>query len=53
MALAHKAIKPLGNKPMNTNNAALMNNTTRTSAPADTVLAVMGSSKYMTLTTRK
>ena len=33
--------------------APLIDNTARTSSEADTVLAVMGSSKYMTLITRR
>jgi hypothetical protein len=53
MARAHKVIKPPGNKPKTNSKPLLINSTTRTSLPADTVLAVKGASKYMTLTTRK
>jgi hypothetical protein len=53
MALAHKAIKPPGKMPKIKINAPLRVNTTRTSVLADTVVAVMGASKYMTLTMRK
>jgi len=53
MALAHKAIKPPGNKPTTKSNKAFTPSTTRTSLGAETVEAVMGSSKYITLTTRK
>lgn len=53
IALAHKAIKPPGNKPKPKTSPPLIANTVRTSRGADTVLAVMGSSKYMTFTTRR
>ena len=52
-ALAHSDIRPPGNRPSTSTSAPLIDNTVRTSMGADTVLAVMGSSKYMTLTTRR
>ena len=53
MAWAHKVIKPPGIKPSNKTKAPLMDKTTRTSKGADTVVAVKGGSKYITLTTRR
>jgi hypothetical protein len=53
IARAHKVIRAPGNKPKTNSKPLLMSKTTRTSLPADTVLAVNGESKYMTLTTRK
>ena len=52
-ALAQSDISPPGSKPRTSTSAPLIDSTVRTSMGADTVLAVMGSSKYMTLTTRR
>ena len=53
IALAQSAIRPPGRIPRPSTNAPLRDSTVRTSSDAETVLAVMGSSKYMTLTTRR
>jgi hypothetical protein len=53
MALAQRVINPLGKMPKINTRAPLVVSTTRTSVEADTALAVMGSSKYITLTTRR
>ena len=52
-ALAQSVIRPPGSKPKTSTSAPLMDSTIRTSKGADTVLAVMGSSKYITLITRR
>ena len=52
-ALAQSDIRPPGSRPRTNTSAPLIDSTVRTSIGADTVLAVMGSSKYMTLTTRR
>ena len=52
-AFAHNAIRPPGTNPSSSTSAPLIDSTARTSSGADTVLAVMGSSKYITLTTRR
>jgi hypothetical protein len=51
--LAHKAIRAPGTMPRTNTSKPLIDKTTRTSRSADTVVAVTGSSKYMTLMTRK
>lgn len=53
MASAHNAISPPGRTPTRNTRAPLSVSTTRTSAGAETVVAVIGWSKYMTLTTRR
>src|SRR5574343_81365 len=52
-ACAHRAIRAPGTMPSTSTSRPLTDSTARTSRGADTVVAVTGSSKYMTLTTRR